>query len=420
MGDASLRSTRAVIHITSDALTLVAGLPVLARTVLTLWSAGITRFTLVDDIPNPAATYAAALSEIGRVAPGARLSWISSTAPDPNAHVGPRVLIVPTSGILHVGLITRLAAGPENISITLPGTTKAGLRLLSADHYQQHARDEHAATARSTLLDGEYFPTGTEAEVEAAERGLFRWCTKETDGIVSRNLNRPISNWISRRLSHGQIRPIRLTTVTGLSALAMFAALLGSTEQLVALGCLLYHITSVLDGLDGEIARAKYMSSARGATLDTAVDMATNLLFILGISVGTHQVYDPIYGWVGGYVVFTALVAMMVMALTLHFGPGGGSFDVLQMAIRRRLRGSQRLSRAFSFINAFFKRDLFAFVFAILGVTGFAAVIPWLLAFGATVWLIAILANVPTLLSCRREDVLPPHILSARTTGPAE
>ncbi|TAL04602.1 MAG: hypothetical protein EPO08_00860 [Rhodospirillaceae bacterium] len=389
---------------------------------LTLWCAGITRFTLIDGSTNPSVVHAAALREIARVAPAARLTWISPDDPDPNALTGVRVLAVPTSGIFHIGLVTRLIASPatENQFVAFPGIQDAGLWVLSADAYGVHARGNQVAATHGVLIEGEYFPAGTDAEIDVAERALFRWCTKETDGVVSRNLNRPISNWVSRRLSHGTVRPAQLTAMTGLSALAMFTALIGGTEQYVAIGCVLYHVTSVVDGLDGEIARAKYMSTPRGATLDTAVDMATNLLFMLGISIGSHQVYDPIYGWVGGYVAFTASIAMMVMALTLHFGPGGGSFDVLELTIRRRLRGSPRLSRIFGFINAFFKRDLFAFVFAIMGATGFAESIPWLLAFGATAWLIAILANVPTLLNSRREEVLPPHLLGTDGSGTAD
>ncbi len=159
------------------------------------------------------------------------------------------------------------------------------------------------------------------------------------------------------------------------------------------------------------------MSSTRGAMLDTTVDMATNLLFILGISLGNRQVYDPIYGWMGGYIAFMAILAMLIMALCLHFGPGGGSFDVLQLTIKQRLRANPRLSQVFSFINVLFKRDLFAFVFALMGLAGAAPAISWLLAFGATAWLLTILINVPALLSSRREDVLPPHILRASSAG---
>src|SRR5262249_18531144 len=112
-------------------------------------------------------------------------------------------------------------------------------------------------------------------------------------------------------------------------------------------------------------------------------------------------------------IAIVAAVSMLTMAAALHFGPGGGSFDVLQITIRRRLQKSPGLSKVFGIVNAAFKRDLFAFLFALLGLTGYATTISWLLSIGITIWLIAIILNVPTLVSSRREDVLPPHLLSA-------
>ena len=87
-----------------------------------------------------------------------------------------------------------------------------------------------------------------------AERGLFGWCIKQTDGVVSRYFNRPISTWISRYLSHYDIQPRQLTVVTALLALATFASLLVGTLPWLVAGCVLYHVTSVVDGLDGEIS----------------------------------------------------------------------------------------------------------------------------------------------------------------------
>jgi phosphatidylglycerophosphate synthase len=409
-----LRSTYAVVHVTAHAAASIAGMPLLARTILNLWTAGITRFTVVNE-EQDVEGFDPALRDITRVAPAARLSWISPGTPDPNAVGDARVIVVATTGVFRPGFFAKLLANTasENMTVSLPGDEQASVRILSQDSYRLIATGAEVAAEHLTAETTDYSPARNDDETDTAERMIFRWCVKETDGIVSRYLNRPISNWISRRLSHGDIRPMQLTAVTGLLALAMFTTLMGGTPTFIAIGCLLYHVTSVVDGLDGEIARAKYMSTPRGAVLDTAVDMATNLLFIIGISIGNQQAYDPLYGWLGGYIAIVAAVSIMTMAAALHFGPGGGSFDVLQMTIRRRLNKSLFLSRLFGTINIVFKRDMFALVFAILGLAGYSTTISWLLVGGITIWLIAIIVNVPTLLNSRREDVLPPHLLSA-------
>jgi CDP-L-myo-inositol myo-inositolphosphotransferase len=411
-----LRSIRAIVEITPHAAVPIAGIPILARTVLSLWTAGISRFTLRTSDPSPATTYAGALTEIARVAPSLRLSWVGPDGLDRQAFADGKVVTVSTDGIFRPELVTRLLAAA--------GEAPTVARLPDKDNVIKVVSDGTSPSSEQPqvvdLAHGEFYPARTPEEAALAERGLFRWCIKETDGIVSRYLNRPISGWISRRISHTALRPTQLTLVTGLSALLMFSALVSGSVVLVGVGCVLYHVTSVLDGLDGEIARAKYMSSPRGAALDTAVDMATNLLFILGVSLADEDLYDPIYGWVGGYIAFVALLAMGTMALALHFGPGGGSFDVLQVTVRHRLQSSPRVARAFGFINAFFKRDMFALVFAVIGAAGFAYAIPWMLAFGVTMWLITVFINLPALLRSRREDILPAHLRPVRTSVAAD
>ena len=107
---------------------------------------------------------------------------------------------------------------------------------------------------------------------------------KASDGLVSRWLNRPISRSISivllRRAGrpadprHIRHRPDRLWSCS-LARSAAASGLVG--------GALLFHVASVFDGVDGEIARATWRSSRAGAALDTIVDMATNVLFLVGI-----------------------------------------------------------------------------------------------------------------------------------------
>jgi CDP-L-myo-inositol myo-inositolphosphotransferase len=412
-----LRSIRAFVEITPQATVSIAGIPVLARAVLSLWAAGITRFTVRSSDPTPTYTHAPALAEIARVAPSLRLNWIGQDGVDRQAFADGKVVVVSTDGIFRADLITRLLAdaGDAPLMARLPSNGESFIKVVS------DGAPRAAVQPRTVeLTPNDFYPIRTPDEAAVAERGLFRWCIKETDGIVSRYLNRPLSGWISRRISHTTLRPTQLTVVTGLSALLMFSTLVSGSVFLIGVGCVLYHITSVLDGLDGEIARAKYMSSPRGAALDTAVDMATNLLFILGVSLADENVYDPVYGWVGGYIAFVALVAMATMALALHFGPGGGSFDVLQLTIRHRLQRSPRLARAFNVVNAFFKRDMFALVFAVIGAVGCAYAIPWMLAFGVTMWLTTVLINLPALLRSRREDVLPAHLRPVRTNVTAD
>jgi CDP-L-myo-inositol myo-inositolphosphotransferase len=395
----------------------VAGIPLLARTVLTLARSGIGPITVVGD-GTPAAAFAPVRAAIARVAPALDVAWVETAEADPFADATRRVIVMRCDGIFDSAMLDRLLErGRRGNAFMAFGDDDAGLWMLGADDAQRLVRGEAVAHAALRARAGDYAPVHGPGDVVAAERRLFAWCVKPTDGLVSRYLNRPLSTWISRHLARFDILPQHLTVLTAALALTTFACLVsGSIAGLIA-GCVLFHVTSVADGLDGEIARAKFMTSETGAALDTGVDMASNLLFMIGVSIGDAAMFGRTYAWLGLIAAVTAIAAIGAMALTLRLGPGGGSFDVLQLTIQQRLAAWPRLRRGFLYVNAVFKRDLFAFLFALLGLSGRPQAIPWLLAFGTGAWLLTVLVNVPAMLRANREDVLPPHL---RTRSLAE
>jgi CDP-L-myo-inositol myo-inositolphosphotransferase len=128
-------------------------------------------------------------------------------------------------------------------------------------------------------------PADPEAALRAAARGIIRGTSKPGDGIVSRHLNRPVSQACSALLLRlAWVRPGHATVLTALTALAMIAALAILPGELgLVTGAVLFQLASIIDGVDGEIARATFRSSAKGAAWDSGVDAATNLGFLLGL-----------------------------------------------------------------------------------------------------------------------------------------
>ncbi len=405
-----MHPVRAVVHASPLTPLTVAGLSVVARTVLTLASAGVRTITVVREDLAPEAL-ATAQTEVASRLGDTTISWIGPDDADPHAQAGTRVVTARINGIFRGSLVSRLLARGRMGNVFMAfACADAGLLMLSAPDHAALTRGEDVPYDLLQARTDDYHPVLSDKDVDAAERALFSWCIKETDGLVSRTLNRPISTRISRHLSHLDIAPRQLTAVTAALALATFACLIIGTPLGLIAGCVLYHVTSVVDGLDGEVARAKFMSSKSGAALDTGVDMASNLLFMIGVSVGCARVFGSTYLWMGAFTAATAIAAIATMVMALRFGPGGGSFDVLQLTIQRRLAAWPRFRHGFLYLNALFKRDFFAFGFAALGVTGREGWIPGILAFGTAAWLLTILLNVPAILRANREDVLPPHL----------
>jgi 1L-myo-inositol 1-phosphate cytidylyltransferase / CDP-L-myo-inositol myo-inositolphosphotransferase len=136
----------------------------------------------------------------------------------------------------------------------------------------------------------------TPEDARLAERLLVqRAASKPLDGVVSRHLNRPLSWRISLLLLRAGVPPTGATLAGfALTLAAAGVVALGAlwTVALV-LGGLLVQLASVVDGCDGELARATRRTSLRGAVLDSLLDrlgdaaILAALAVAAGISAGT-------------------------------------------------------------------------------------------------------------------------------------
>ncbi len=96
---------------------------------------------------------------------------------------------------------------------------------------------------------------------------------KATDGLVSRTINRRVSTRVTRLLVRLGVRdPNKVTIVTGiLGVLAALPYLLVDPIWAAVAGVLV-QLASILDGVDGEIARLLNRKSGFGAYLDATTD----------------------------------------------------------------------------------------------------------------------------------------------------
>ena len=210
---------------------------------------------------------------------------------------------------------------------------------------------------------------GARAAPRLTTRDTLRATAKASDGPVSRWLNRPVSRLISALLLRlPGIRPIHATLGTVILAAAMFAALLIGGEAGLIAGGLLFHAASVFDGVDGEIARATFRTSRAGAVLDRVVDVATNFLFILGVTVGSRCARPAGAagrrlgaGAVPPGVGRDQLVGRARRPAVQHGGR--------QAALSRQLSGTA-YARLIGFLTIVTSRDFFALLFALLILAG--------------------------------------------------
>ncbi len=145
---------------------------------------------------------------------------------------------------------------------------------------------------RTLSVDGaSWIDVDTPEMLPIAEARLLARLGKGRDGPVSRIFNRPVSLALTRRLARTGLSPDAATLIAFLFG-AAGAALLAAGH--FAAGGLLVHLHSVVDGIDGEIARLKHRGSYRGGWYDRLGDMAGEYAVFLGIALGTGS-----WNWAG-------------------------------------------------------------------------------------------------------------------------
>lgn len=215
---------------------------------------------------------------------------------------------------------------------------------------------------------------GTHSEAEhlamlrSAGRAIIAATGKPTDGIVSRYLNRPVSRLITRQaLRFAGVTPMHGTFAAAATGVAMTICLFAGGDVGLLSGALLFQAASIIDGVDGEIARATFRSSRRGAMLDTLTDAVTNLAFIAGVSVnlwGQDYFHAPLAGAAG---LFLLAFGLTLLAMRSRAVGGPFTFD----AVKHHFRAQP--SRFKTWLAMVTTRDFYAAAFALLIILDCAA-----------------------------------------------
>jgi phosphatidylglycerophosphate synthase len=226
----------------------------------------------------------------------------------------------------------------------------------------------------------------------ATVREILRATGKQSDGPVSTLLNRPISRFCSALLLKlPGMGPTHATFGTGAIAIVMFAALVfGGAPGLIA-GALLFQAASIFDGVDGEIARATFRTSARGASLDSAVDLLTNLLFVLGLTINLTIRDGALPAVLGGWSLCLLATGFWLIGRRNTRDREPLRFEWLKQQVQRHAAGTPmyRIGRFATFLTT---RDSIALFFMLMTLVGLAMPALCTLALAATIWIGVLIA----------------------------
>jgi phosphatidylglycerophosphate synthase len=219
---------------------------------------------------------------------------------------------------------------------------------------------------------------------------LLKSTRKETDGAVSRYINRYVSLLISRGALALGIRAnhITLTNLVVGIASALFLAAGGYINT--AVGGVLFQFTSILDGSDGEVAKLSFRASPTGAWLDTFCDQTITLLVFIGLIVGLYRDYgNSLYIFLGVIAVTSVIALQILLDMYVKKTRGTGSTvkvvkDIEEEGHSPRKAGQTTVQRVFSIlfsrVGFLVRRDVYALLFMMLCLLSWQALFLWGLA----------------------------------------
>ncbi len=256
----------------------------------------------------------------------------------------------------------------------------------------------------------------TVGDAREAERKLLATVRKASDGIIARHLNRPLSIALSRHIVKTPITPSQVTFVNLLLGLlsAGLAAMGGYVAFLIS--GILFHVTSVVDGTDGEVAKLTFRTSSRGEWFDTISDNVTYILFLLGLIVGTRRAGLPDFYYLSGIV---GLAVALITFVNLHFylvrRRKSGSFLAVQYGFEHGPGFTKRALRVLQYLG---KRDMMAFLVLLLAVVGQMPMVLPSFCIGATALLLpaSIKVNLESFVKPRRQRL--PRPVPTNQTAP--
>jgi len=127
------------------------------------------------------------------------------------------------------------------------------------------------------------------------------------DGYISKHINRKMSEPMARLLAKTKVTPNQMTWAAfGIALLSFISFVLGYN----IIAGLLVQLSSIVDGIDGSLARLKGMTSEFGGFLDSVLDRYADILIVLGLTLWSlsHETYPGI--WLAGLLAITGIICV--------------------------------------------------------------------------------------------------------------
>jgi len=127
------------------------------------------------------------------------------------------------------------------------------------------------------------------------------------DGYISKYINRRLSDPMARILAKTRITPNQISWAAfSIAVLSFISFVFGQN----IVGGILAQLSSIVDGVDGSLARLKGITSSFGGFLDSILDRYADILIVLGLTLwsSSHESYPGI--WLAGFLAIAGTICI--------------------------------------------------------------------------------------------------------------
>ncbi|MCL1864938.1 MAG: CDP-alcohol phosphatidyltransferase family protein [Spirochaetes bacterium] len=231
------------------------------------------------------------------------------------------------------------------------------------------------------VISDELFEIKNKSDIKKCEKFISTYIIENTGGFIAQKINKRISLPISIRLAKTRIHPNYLTffnMIIGVLSscfiyLSTYSYYSGTVNYiLMILGGLFFQAASVLDGVDGEVAKFTLTVSKFGGWLDTFSDNTTLLLFLISNSYLFYTVMGGIASFVTIIVLFISLAVMLyIMINFLSKFSDSGSLVAYDREFLQTLPAGDILVKFALKMKYLTKKEMFSIIFCLMGFTGY-------------------------------------------------
>ncbi len=179
--------------------------------------------------------------------------------------------------------------GPNKATLSV--VPLAQLSSLVVAWTQEGSLPEDHPEQRKLLSPGQHFfhRLTQQDDYGAVEKAFLLTLENPRDGLVDAYLNRTCSRLLTRLFLRTPLTPNQITVLSFLiGLLGASCFLLGSYGGSVV-GAVLLQFSTVLDCVDGEVARVKMLESPLGEWLDISLDTVVHIAIFLGVGVAVWK-----------------------------------------------------------------------------------------------------------------------------------